>query len=337
MPVEGPPCAKRLLQLASVPRRRSFGYGQYATGGLRHAVRDSSERTQLVHFDDPGSALGGRVAGAINVVAPHDVESVITARCGGSWTRRTFASIDGRKQGREERAVCREMDLCVAVSEVDAGLLRRAGARAVAVCPNGTDAVPRLPPPHRAAGEPMRLLFVGNGEFQPNARGLEWLIERVLPRVSGSVPIALDVVGRPPARRVMAPGVHYHGQVPELRPYYERSHAALAPIPFGSGTRLKIVEAMAHGRPVVSTSAGAEGLPVRAGRHYLQGDTDAAFAEALLRLAEATASGDRWLGRMLTEARDVAERLFWPAIARDLAERYRVAIERGPRWGAGSA
>jgi glycosyltransferase involved in cell wall biosynthesis len=284
-----------------------------------------------VHFDDPGSAMSGRVPGALNVVAPHDIESVITlsAAAQAGWARRAFASIDGRKQACEERAVCRQMDLCVAVSELDATHLREAGAREVAICPNGTDPVPWLGLPRRAREETVRLLFVGNGDFQPNVRGLQWLIQDVLPRMPASAPLALDVVGRPPARPLRSPDVRYHGEVPDVRPYYERAHIAVAPIPFGSGTRLKIVEAMAHGRPVVSTSAGAEGLPARAGRHYLEGDSAADFAAALARLSEALIGGDLWVERMMRAARLLAERLFWPSIASDLADRYRAAIDGG--------
>jgi polysaccharide biosynthesis protein PslH len=326
VPVTGEPGAKRLAQLASLPRPRSYGYGRYATPALRRAVL-AVPAPQLVHFDDPGSALSGRVVGALNVVAPHDLESLITRRAGerGSWPRRTFAAIEARKQAREELSVCREMDLCVAVSEHDAAQLRRAGARRVIVCPNGTDPVPRLAPPRRKPDEPLRLLFVGNGDFAPNARGLEWLIDDVLPRVPASV--LLDVVGQPPARPVRRQGVHYCGRVSTLRPYYERAHVAVAPIPFGSGTRLKIVEAMAHGRPVVSTTAGAEGLIVRPGQHYVAGDTPERFAAALKQVGAAMATDDGWLAEMLVSARRVAEGLFWPAIGRALAEAYHEALD----------
>jgi glycosyltransferase involved in cell wall biosynthesis len=329
VPVPARRASKRAAQLVSVCGRRSHGYGRYATPALRRAVLEAARGAHLVHFDDPGSAMSGRVPGALNVVAPHDIESVITlgAGAGSGWARRAFASIDGRKQAREERAVCRQMDLCVAVSELDAAHLRATGARDVAICPNGTDPVPWLGVPRRAREETVRLLFVGNGEFQPNVRGLRWLIEDVLPQLPSSPAVVLDVVGRPPARPLRSPGVRYHGEVPNVRPHYERAHIAVAPIPFGSGTRLKIVEAMAHGRPVVSTRAGAEGLSAQPGRHYLDGDSAADFAAALARLSEALIEGDLWVEGMMRAARLVAERLFWPSIASDLADRYLAAVD----------
>jgi glycosyltransferase involved in cell wall biosynthesis len=329
VPVPARPGSKRAAQLVSLCGHRSHGYGRYTTPALRRAVLEAARGAHLVHFDDPGSAMSGRVPGSLNVVAPHDIESVITLGAGAraGWARRAFASIDGRKQAREERAVCRQMDLCVAVSELDAAHLREAGAREVAICPNGTDPVPWLGLPRRARDETVRLLFVGNGEFQPNVRGLQWLIEDVLPRLPASAPVALDVVGRPPARPLRSTGVRYHGEVPDVRPYYERADIAVAPIPFGSGTRLKIVEAMAHGRPVVSTGAGAEGLPAQPGRHYLEGDSAPDFAAALTRLSEALIGGDLWVEGMMRAARLVAERLFWPSIASDLADRYLAAID----------
>jgi polysaccharide biosynthesis protein PslH len=339
LPVRGPSRGKRLAQLASLSRRRSHGYGRYATSALRQAVLSAAEGAELVHFDDPGSAMSGRVPDAVNVVAPHDIESAITMRVAAQagLARRAFASLDGRKQAREERVVCRSMDLCVAVSEIDAAQMLRAGAREVAICPNGTDPVPWLGVPHRDRDETARLLFVGNGDFQPNVQGLRWLIEDVLWRMPATVSFSLDVVGRPPARPPRSPHVRYHGVVPDVRPYYERAHIAVAPIPFGSGTRLKIVEAMAHGRPVVSTSAGAEGLPAHAGSHYLQADAAAEFAGALAWLAEGLVGGDLWVERMTRAARLVAEQLFWPSIASDLADRYRAAIDDGAGRKAGWA
>jgi glycosyltransferase involved in cell wall biosynthesis len=184
-----------------------------------------------------------------------------------------------------------------------------------------------LPAPRRTTTEPLRLLFVGRGDYQPNARGLRWFIEEVHPRLRNAGPTVLEVVGEPPRRRAEARGVEYVGKVRDLRPYYERAHAAIVPLFEGSGTRLKVIEAMAWGRPVVSTALGAEGLPVRAGEHFLTAETAPQFADELRTIGRWCDESDPALNRLLERARRAIEHLFWPEIAARLAETYE-AVQR---------
>jgi glycosyltransferase involved in cell wall biosynthesis len=328
------PLPKRVSQLGSLCRGRSYGNGRYASPALRRAVRSAAAGAALVHFDTAGGALTGPIPGAVNVVAPHNVDSVLTRRSGrdGALPRRVFAEVEARKQEREERSIWENADLCVTVSEADAAQLRGAGAGRVIVCPNGTDPVDRLPPPTKAATEPLRLLFVGTGAYRPNALGLEWFVGQVLPRVQAAV--VVDVVGRRPPHAVAAANVCYHGRVPDVAPFYARSDAVVVPVPFGSGTRLKVVEAMAFGRPVVSTSAGAEGLGACPGVHYLEAETPEAFAASLDVVDRAVTAGSRDLERMLVNARGLASGLFWPGLVEDLVERYRAAIASSAVPGA---
>jgi glycosyltransferase involved in cell wall biosynthesis len=151
--------------------------------------------------------------------------------------------------------------------------------------------------------------------------------------VQARVHATLDVVGNPPPDPVQAPGVTYVGRVAEVRGWYERAHVAIVPVFEGSGTRLKIVEAMALGRPIVSTRLGAEGLPISSPEHYLQADDPAAFATALVEMARWCSVGDPKLANMLTSARAAAEPLFWPRIVEQLCEVYRRAIFNGPDPG----
>jgi len=220
--------------------------------------------------------------------------------------------------------VLQSMSLSLACSEIDAAEMRAAGARVV-ICPNGADPVDLLPTPARAAGEPLRLLFVGSVSYRPNQQGLEWFIQEVLPRLrQAGTAVELEIVGAPARSLPAAPEVRVRGVVPSLQPFYEHAHAAIVPVLYGSGTRLKVVEAMAYGRPVVATAIGAEGLPVTAGSDYFQADDADTFSAALLTLANQCEHNRAKLERMLTRARAAVTPLFWPRIVGELAERYRV-------------
>jgi polysaccharide biosynthesis protein PslH len=205
--------------------------------------------------------------------------------------------------------------------------MRDGGARRVEVCPNGTDPVTPLPLPRREPGEPLRLVFVGMGRYEPNARGIEWFVSQVLPRIRSAIPVSLDVVGQPPPRPVNAPGVRYVGAVESLEPSYERAHVAIVPVFEGSGTRLKIPEALAYGRPIVSTSLGAEGLPVSAGTHFWQADDAPGFASAVLEAGRACEHPERRLAPMLSAGHAAIEALQWPNIVGQLIDLYGREIE----------
>ena len=317
---------KRRDQLLAAPRARSFEWGRYRTPQLIAAVRGevARRRPAVLHFDDPGVAQAGPVRGPVNAFAPHNVEHRILAgtAAGAGGVRAAYARLEARKIAREERALWRAMDVCVAVSELDAEAMRAGGAREVLTAPNGTAPVEALPWPRRAAGEPLRLLFVGTGSYWPNEHGLRWVVDAVLPSLRSELAVTLEVVGDPPVAPPEAPEVTYTGSVPSVRPHYERAHVVVVPLHHGSGTRLKVVEAMAHGRPVVSTTLGAEGLPVRGGEHFVRADDPAAFSAALLDLGRRLEALDAGLAAMLTHARDAADGLRWPAIAGRLAADY---------------
>jgi glycosyltransferase involved in cell wall biosynthesis len=330
--VPGLGAAKRIGQAASLARARSWAFGRYRRRAMAQALTAAVTRHRpcVAHYDDLGMAGLGPLAGAVNVYCSHNVEQRIAqldARH-GSPVRRAFSALEARRIAREEERAWRTMDLSLAVSEVDAELMRAGGVRRVELCPNGADPVDMLPEPRRGRDEPLRILFVGSGGYLPYERGLAWLVHDVLPRVRETVPVVFDVVGQPPARPVSAEGVRYMGRVPSVEPWYAGAHAVVVPVFQGSGTRLKMIEAMAYGRPVVSTRLGAEGLPVVAGQNYLAADDADAFANALLSLADMAAGGDGRLTAMLARARETAEPLMWPAITRRLIDLYESELRR---------
>lgn len=320
--------SRRARQVRSLAGAASAEFGGNATSALRTAVREEASRrgAEVVHYDDVSAGLCGPVPGVLNAFAPHNVEHRILADTArhSRGPRGAFALYDGIRLRREELRLWRSMDLCVAVSDLDAAAMRAGGARALVIAPNGTDGVPRQPTPTLPAGRPLRMLFVGAGDYQPNRAGLRWLIDEILPRLDDR-DWTLDVVGTPPGVLPAHPRVTFHGRVASVAPYYAAAHLAVVPIPYGSGTRLKVVEAMARGIPVVATPVGAEGLGLRAGEHFLCGADTAAFADALVQAAARLEGAGPSLEPLLAAARAVAERLFWPRIAAALAADYRAA------------
>jgi glycosyltransferase involved in cell wall biosynthesis len=319
---------KRVGQLRSLASARSWEFGRYASRSVTNTLATRERRPRVVHFDDLGVALMGPAAGVLNVYSSHNIEQRIVELTAdrSRGLRRRFAQAELWKVRREEQRAWRTMDLSLAVSDLDAAAMRAGGAR-VQMCPNGTDPVERLPFPSRSKEDPLGLLFVGSVDYQPNYAGLRWFIEHVLWRLQHTVPTVLDVVGSKRRELPHVAGVSYHGQVRSVLPFYERAHVAIVPVLFGSGTRLKVVEAMALGRPVVATPIGAEGLPIDAGVHYLAADQPTPFADALARLARESAENPQALERMLRRARSVAERLFWPDIVARLSDSYRAEFE----------
>ena len=173
-------------------------------------------------------------------------------------------------------------DMVFVPSDSDAAAL---GPDAMVV-PNGVDTARFRATPIGA--DPV-LVFTGTLSWAPNIDGLRWFCAEVLPRVRTVVSdVRFNIVGREPLPEVRAlarlPGVHVHADVLEVAPWLGSARAAVVPLRIGSGTRLKALEAMAAGRPVVGTAVGLEGLAVDPGVHALVADDPTAFAEAVVRL-----------------------------------------------------
>ncbi len=246
------------------------------------------------------------------VLFQHNVEAMIWQRhteLAAHPVKRRFMAEQWRRMRAFEASECRRFDRVIAVSEQDRDVFAREyGVRDAVAVPTGVDVryfdpavVPAAP---RAASE---LIFTGSMDWLPNEDAILWFVADILPRIRARVPDAtLTVVGRNPTPRVQALGerdaaVHVTGGVPDVRPYLARGAAFVVPIRIGGGTRLKIYEAMAMELPVVSTTVGAEGLPVAPEREYLRADDPEAFADAVVRLLE-DPDGARSLGRRAAES-----------------------------------
>ncbi len=326
--------AKRWLQLRSLASPRSYEHLLHRLPALQAAADALLSRTRfdVVDLEFPFmTGLGLRRApdGAPAprvILGEHNVEwslgRQVAARERGT-VRRLYAAADWRKLRAEEEGAWRSHDGVTVCSEPDADRVRAAAPAArVAVVPNAVD-LERLRP--RADHPPAvadRVLFFGSMGYAPNVDAVLHLLDRIWPAVRAARPAArLEIVGpgAPPAvlaRR--APDVEVTGFVDDLAPHLARAAVVVAPLRMGGGTRLKILEAMAMARPVVSTPLGAEGIEARHGVELLLADEPAAFAAAVARLLADPAQGDRLgrAGRALVE-----ERYSWGASA-DRWERF---------------
>jgi glycosyltransferase involved in cell wall biosynthesis len=131
------------------------------------------------------------------------------------------------------------------------------------------------------------MLFLGSYNYKPNIDAVEFLIKKIWPLVRQTIPNAtLKIAGTPPNRipsyREDTPGVEFTGFVTELDELYRKTRVVCAPILSGGGTRVKIIEAAAYGKPIVSTRIGAEGIELRDGIEILLRDDPKSFAEACI-------------------------------------------------------
>jgi polysaccharide biosynthesis protein PslH len=261
-------------------------------------------------------------------------------RAASFWLKR------GLMHGWEARYAAR-FDQVIAVSEVDAAWLRAANPRLrVTVIENGVDTCQLRPlgPPLTAP----TLLFVGTMGYLPNVDAVLHLHDLILPLIRREYPhINLFVVGRAPRPEIVRlatvpvmlngakhppapPGetlrsaqsdsqIIVTGEVIDVRPYYQQAQVCVVPLRAGGGTRLKILEAMALGRPVVSSSLGCEGLTVTHGEHLLIADTPADFAAGVIRLLR---DPELW-HRLTQNARRLVEtRYDWAMIGDKLLDVY---------------
>jgi len=226
------------------------------------------------------------------VVFEHNVEFVLRKR---KWEvethplRRRVLAAEWHKARRIESQVCRSFDHVIAVSDKDKRTLEREFAiEHVSTLSTGVDTDFFRPldiPTHKG-----RIVFVGAMDWDPNEDGVIWFLREVYPRIQQTVPYAsFLIVGRSPSQRLRAvvsqlAAVEMTGRVPDVRPYLAEAEVVVVPLRAGGGTRLKIPEAMAMAKAVVSTRVGAEGLPFRNGREIRLEDDPADFAQAVIAL-----------------------------------------------------
>jgi glycosyltransferase involved in cell wall biosynthesis len=273
--------------LRGVVRTQSFSAARFwsaaAAETVRRAAADKSLDLLQVEYQQMVPLAAGLRA-KTSVLDLHNVESALVDSY--AHARRGFAGAGLRVEAgalrRMERRTIGRFDHVAVVSEQERKRLP-SGANSVLVCPNGRDPTAVLPP----APDPV-VAFVATMGWAPNVDAALWLGREIWPLVLAGVPNArLLLVGRDPVPSVLAlagGSVEVTGTVPDVTPYLAESRVVVAPLRAGGGTRLKIMEALDVGRPVVATSVGCEGTEDLVGRGVVVADTKEDLAEAIASL-----------------------------------------------------
>lgn len=242
------------------------------------------------------------------------------------WPVALYSYIQARRIERAEAAVCAAVDCVLAVSDEDATALRNFRAdKTVAVIPNGIFAEKYDNNHEEFDLGSAALTFTGKMDYRPNVDAVLWFAADILPLIQNTVPDAcFYVVGQQPHPNLQKLRGQHHvvltGWVPEVQPYLTATAVYVAPLRMGSGTRLKILEAMASGSAVVATTRAAAGLPDEVRQTLILADTADTMAEAIVDLLNAPQKRDS-LGAAARQA--VAAHYDWRVIIPDLLDTYK--------------
>jgi len=335
---------KRFLQLRSLGSTRSFerllctvpAFQRSLDRVLRARAFDvvNLEFSFLGHCDlrqaPPGEKLPALVVDSHNI--DYDLARQYARDGSSSVVRRLYAEVNWRKLRREELATYREADgvyLCSAADE--RRLLDEVPEARTTVIPNAADVEYYQPRPTDPPPDGRTVVFFGLLSYVPNIDGVTHFVKDIWPRIAEAHPDARCKIigGRPPPslQALAGPAVELTGFVPDLRPHLAAAAAVVVPLRLGGGTRLKIVEAMAMGKAIVSTTLGAEGIDAVPGRDLLIADQPAAFADAVSRLL----ADPDLAARIGHSARHLTvQRYSWSGAAQALEGFYRQILEGGP-------
>jgi sugar transferase (PEP-CTERM/EpsH1 system associated) len=261
------------------------------------------------------------------VLTHHNIESNLLQRRSQTHPNplaRAYLRHQARKLSVLERGVAPKVGHNVVVSEIDRAALVAVSPRAVvSVVTNGVD-VDYFTPRDRLAEAPT-LIFAGSMDWYPNADAMLWFAREIWPALKERIgSIEMDVLGRLPPRELedlaaRDPSFRVHGFVEDVRPYLARAWVYVVPIRVGGGTRLKILDAMAMSKAVVSHSIGAEGLNVVSGKDIVIADDVAGFAGAVVDLIE---DKDRRRSISAAARESVLREYAWPKVVSQLERVY---------------
>jgi sugar transferase (PEP-CTERM/EpsH1 system associated) len=286
--------AKRAGQVLSASSRKPFACRAVYSHAMQQAIDDLCSRADfdLIQIESSLLCVFRFPANARLVLDEHNIEYEVFERMHEgerSLARRAFYRWEAMRFRTFEQRWWQQAAGCVVTSEREATILRlHSPETPTAVVPNGVDL--DFFRPSVAANEPYTVVFNGLLDYRPNLDAALYLVDEIWPLIRKHCRQAqLLIVGRGDAadlRRLQRDGVLLTGEVPDVRPYLERAAVVLVPIRMGGGTRLKVVEGLAMGKAMVSTTLGCEGIAVRDGEHLAVADTAGAFAASVVRLLQ---------------------------------------------------
>jgi polysaccharide biosynthesis protein PslH len=318
---------RRMAQLASLASATPYQYGQLQSSAMQRELERTLESSAFDIVQVESSQMGGFDFHdhAAVVLDEHNIEYELlhrSYRIESSVGRKLFNAVEYLKVRRAERAAWRRADGCLLTSHRQEAVVRHvAPSTPTAVIPNGVDL--EYFSPGSATPDRDSILFTGLLTYRPNLDAVRFFTREVLPLIVSARPATtLTVVGyaSPDVLATIAgPHVLATGWVPDVRPYLSAAAAVVVPVRMGSGTRLKVLDGLAAGKPVVSTTLGCEGIDVRDGEHVLLGDEPRSFADHVLAVLqdESLSSGLGRRGRRLVEAK-----YSWSAVGAELVAFY---------------
>jgi len=320
--------AQALFTREPYPMRKNFSRAilaairaRIAAGGVRAVHLNHLDAAQYVEHLGDDRAKVPTVFDTHNLLARMYERFAATAR---NPLRRGYTTIQWWRMARFEPSILRAVDRVLVCSDLERDLVRVAGARNAMVVPNGVDVGAHARAPRTPSDRPT-ILFTGGLAYAPNAEGVRWFVLEVLPELRKILPRFRFVVvgkGAPTSLTALAvPGeIEFAGWVDDVRTQLSRADVSVAPLRVGGGTRIKILESMAAGVPVVATRVGAEGIEAKDGTSIVLADEPAAMARAIADLANDASRSSR----IAESARDlVAARYDWPRVLEPLVEEYR--------------
>jgi polysaccharide biosynthesis protein PslH len=331
---------KRLLQLRSLASTRSFERLRVVVPEMQQALDKvlraqrfdivNLEFTFLGHCNLHQAPAGAKIP--VVVVDSHNIDYDLArqyTRTGDGLLRRLYAEANWRKLRREELGTYGRADGVYLCSVADQQrLLDDIPAARTMVIPNAADVDFYQPRPEYSRPDGRTIVFFGLMSYMPNIDGAGWFINEIWPRIAEKNPDArCKIIGGSPSPQLLAlagPRIEFTGFVPDLRPHLAEAAAVIVPLRLGGGTRLKIVEAMAMGKAMVSTTLGAEGIDAVPGQDILIEDQPDAFADSVLRLL----AEPELAAQIGNSARQLSEaRYAWSAAAKALEGFYREILE----------
>jgi sugar transferase (PEP-CTERM/EpsH1 system associated) len=312
---------------------QSFSLVAHRSRAFQRRVTDlvRARRFDLVHADT--IALDQFLEShrdCVTVLTHHNIESQLMARRAEVETRlaaRQFLRRDSAKIRAREIAAAPKYDMNIVVSEADRRtLVDMVPEIRTAVVPNGVDISYFAPDSSRQS---RAVIYAGGMNMFANRDAVLYFLRQIWPMISAQVPeVRFFAIGQDPPPELEAISardrrVIVTGRVADIRPYVLEAAVYVVPLRVGGGTRLKVLDAMAMGKAMVSTSVGCEGIELQAGKHLLIADTPASFAEATVRLLR-DADSRLALGRSARAL--VEERYSWRIIGGHLMDAYRTAI-----------
>jgi glycosyltransferase involved in cell wall biosynthesis len=252
------------------------------------------EKFDIVHADQLNMAqFASQIPGAARILDAHNALWLLyrrLARTTRNFIMAQFLEREWRLLKRYEGAICRTFDAVLTVSEADKAALEEASGGTgnlivapIAVDPETIQLIPRVP-------QADHILHIGTMFWPPNVDGVLWFLREVYPIISRARPdVHFDIVGARPPKEITESGrslegVTVTGYVKEPGEYLKKTGVMVVPLLAGGGMRVKILEALAEGLPIVTTSIGCEGIAVENGRHLLVANSPQEFAQATLRL-----------------------------------------------------